>query len=697
MFQKVLIANRGEIALRIIRACHELGIQTVAVYSEADRESLHVRFADEDVCIGRPPAAESYLNIPRIIAAAEVTGAEAIHPGYGFLAENAEFSEICARSGIVFIGPTPAQIRAMGDKATARRTMMNVGVPTVPGSEGIVEEMDEARRVAGEIGFPIMIKASAGGGGKGMRIAPDADSFAKLLTAAQNEAKAAFGDSSVYLERCILRPRHVEFQIFGDKQGRIMHLGERDCSIQRRHQKLLEEAPSPALTPALRAEMGEAAVRAAKTIEYVGAGTIEFLLDQDGSFYFMEMNTRIQVEHPVTEVTTGFDLVKEQIRVAAGEPLSFPDNGEPVRHRGHAIEFRINAEDPDRNFAPGPGTITTFHPPGGPGVRLDTHVYTGYRVPPNYDSLLAKLIVHGGTRDEAVVRARHVLDQFIIEGVPTTIPFLRRIVDDERFLAGDVDTGFVARMMSEGGGVNARVYLNVSEVDPALLAEAVVVVIDVVRATTSIVEALANGARAIYPTASTEEAVKLMSSLGRDDTLLCGERKGVKVEGFDLGNSPSEFARDGRGGQAPRHEHHERHGGARRRAGGRPGDRLRVHEPGRRGRFGAGRGGARGAVCGPDGALLPRRRGLRRPPPQAPGCRRRRVGPQRRHARRPRPGRGDRGWPGLPRGHGGGPCPGHHRPRCRPRGMRTRGPARDRRRDAGQGAGRGARVTGARW
>jgi acetyl-CoA carboxylase biotin carboxylase subunit len=449
VFQKVLIANRGEIALRIIRACHELGIQTVAVYSEADRESLHVRFADEDVCIGRPPAAESYLNIPRIIAAAEVTGAEAIHPGYGFLAENAEFSEICARSGIVFIGPTPAQIRAMGDKATARRTMMEVGVPTVPGSEGIVAEMDEARRVAREIGFPIMIKASAGGGGKGMRIAPDADSFSKLLTAAQNEAKAAFGDGGVYLERCILRPRHVEFQIFGDQHGRIMHLGERDCSIQRRHQKLLEEAPSPALTRELRAEMGDAAVRAARAIEYVGAGTIEFLLDQDRSFYFMEMNTRIQVEHPVTEVTTGFDLVKEQIRVAAGEPLGFPDNGEPVRHRGHAIEFRINAEDPDRNFAPGPGTITTFHPPGGPGVRLDTHVYTGYRVPPNYDSLLAKLIVHGGTRDEAVVRARHVLDQFIIEGVPTTIPFLRRIVDDERFLAGDVDTGFVARMMSE--------------------------------------------------------------------------------------------------------------------------------------------------------------------------------------------------------------------------------------------------------
>ncbi len=449
MFQKVLIANRGEIALRIIRACHELGVPTVAVYSEADRESLHVRFADEDVCIGKAQAVDSYLNIPRIIAAAEVTGAEAIHPGYGFLAENAEFSEICARSGITFIGPSPDQIRSMGDKATARRTMMGVGVPTVPGSEGIVDDMDDARRVADEIGFPIMVKASAGGGGKGMRIAPDPESFASLLAAAQNEARAAFGDPGVYLERCILKPRHVEFQVFGDQQGRIVHLGERDCSIQRRHQKLVEEAPSPALTPELRVEMGEAAVRAAKAIDYVGAGTVEFLLDQDGAFYFMEMNTRIQVEHPVTEVTTGFDLLKEQIRVAAGEPLSFPMNGEAVRHRGHAIEFRINAEDPERNFAPCPGTITTFHPPGGPGVRLDTHVYNGYTVPQYYDSLLAKLIVSGSSRAEAILRARHVLDQFIIEGVPTTIPFLRRIVDDRHFVEGDVDTGFVARMMDQ--------------------------------------------------------------------------------------------------------------------------------------------------------------------------------------------------------------------------------------------------------
>ncbi len=452
MFQKVLIANRGEIALRVIRACHELGVQTVAVYSEADRESLHVRFADEDVCIGGPAAADSYLNIPRIIAAAEVTGAEAIHPGYGFLAENAEFCEICSRSGLVFIGPTPEQIRAMGDKATARRTMMEVGVPTVPGSEGIVEGVDEAVRVAREIGFPIMIKASAGGGGKGMRVSQDAESFPKLLNAAQVEAKAAFGNPGVYLERCILKPRHVEFQVFGDQEGRVVHLGERDCSIQRRHQKLVEEAPSPALDEEMRGRMGDSAVKAAQAIDYVGAGTVEFLVDEAGEFYFMEMNTRIQVEHPVTEVTTGFDLVKEQIRVAAGEPLSFRGNGEGVRHRGHAIEFRINAEDPDRNFAPAPGTITTFHPPGGPGVRLDTHVYTGYRVPPYYDSLLAKLIVSGSSRAEAILRAQHVLDQFIIEGVATTLPFLRQIVEDDHFVRGEVDTGFVARLMEQKGG-----------------------------------------------------------------------------------------------------------------------------------------------------------------------------------------------------------------------------------------------------
>lgn len=447
MFKKVLIANRGEIALRVIRACRELGVKTVAVYSEADRESLHVRFADEDVCIGPPIATDSYLNIPRIIAAAEVTGAEAIHPGYGFLSENAEFSEICTRSDITFIGPTPEQIRTMGDKATARATMMASGVPTVPGSDGVIDTVEEALPVAEGMGFPIMIKASAGGGGKGMRISTGMDDFEKFFLQAQNEGRAAFGNPDVYLERCILKPRHVEIQVFGDRHGRVMHFGERDCSIQRRHQKLVEEAPSPVLTPELRAEMGEAAVQAAKAIDYVGAGTVEFLLDQDGSFYFMEMNTRIQVEHPVTEVTTGYDLVKEQIRVAAGEHLIAEEG--VIEHRVHAIEFRINAEDPDRNFAPGPGTITSFHPPGGPGVRLDTHVYQGYRVPPNYDSLLGKLIVSGKTREEAIIRARHVLDEFVIEGIPTTIPFLRRIVDDEAFVEGDVDTGFVARMMEE--------------------------------------------------------------------------------------------------------------------------------------------------------------------------------------------------------------------------------------------------------
>ena len=453
MFEKVLIANRGEIALRIIRACHELGVQTVAVYSEADRESLHVRFADEDVCIGEAPPVDSYLNIPRIIAAAEVTGAEAIHPGYGFLSENAEFSEICVQSGLEFIGPTPAQISSMGDKSRARQKMNEVGVPTIPGSDSVVSDVDEARELAKEIGFPIMIKASAGGGGKGIRIVEDPARFVNLFNAAQAEAKASFSDGGVYLERCIQRPRHVEIQVFGDAKGRIVHLGERECSIQRRHQKLVEEAPSPALSPELRQEMGEAAILAARSIDYVGAGTVEFLLDEDGSFYFLEMNTRIQVEHAVTEVTTGFDLVKEQIRVAAGEALAFPTNGSVNLHqRGHAIEFRVNAEDPDRNFIPGSGKITTFHPPGGPGIRIDTHVYAGYNVPPYYDSLLAKLIVSGATREEAILRARHSLDQFIIEGIPTTLPFLRRILEDDAFLEGDIDTSFVARMLGETDG-----------------------------------------------------------------------------------------------------------------------------------------------------------------------------------------------------------------------------------------------------
>jgi acetyl-CoA carboxylase biotin carboxylase subunit len=443
MFRKVLIANRGEIALRVIRACKELGIRTVAVFSEADRESLHVRFADEDVCIGPAPARESYLNIPRIISAAEITGADAIHPGYGFLAENAEFSEICEKSELTFIGPTPGQIRQMGDKAAARRTMKEVGVPIVPGTD-IITDPDEALAAAKEIGFPVLIKASAGGGGKGMRVAQDEEDFAKQFVMARNEASASFGDDSVYIEKYLARPRHIEFQVLGDHHGRVVHLGERDCSIQRRHQKLLEEAPSPALTPELRARMGDAAVRGAKAIDYVGAGTIEFLLDEDGSFYFMEMNTRIQVEHPVTEMITGYDLVKEQIRAAAGLPISVAD---PVEFRGHAIECRFNAEDPARNFAPSPGTILTFHPPGGPGVRLDTHVYAGYRVPPYYDSLLAKVIAHGSTREEALARMRTALAWFMLEGVHTTIPFLIQVLDHPEFIAGEVDTKFLERMV----------------------------------------------------------------------------------------------------------------------------------------------------------------------------------------------------------------------------------------------------------
>ncbi|MEW5930863.1 MAG: acetyl-CoA carboxylase biotin carboxylase subunit [Gemmatimonadota bacterium] len=446
MFRKILIANRGEIALRVIRACKEMGIRTVAVYSEADRESLHVRFADEEVCIGPPPARDSYLNIPRIIAAAEITGADAIHPGYGFLAENAEFSEICERSEITFIGPTPDQIRQMGDKATARRTMHEVGVPIVPGTDAIADP-EEALEAARGIGFPVLIKAAAGGGGKGMRVAKDEDEFVRQFSMAKNEAAAAFNDDTVYVEKYLARPRHIEFQVLGDQHGRVIHLGERDCSIQRRHQKLIEEAPSPALSADLRKRMGDAAVRGAKAIDYVGAGTIEMLLDDDGSFYFMEMNTRIQVEHPVTELVTGYDLVKEQIRAAAGLPLSIPEG--PVELRGHAIECRINAEDPYRNFAPSPGTINTFHPPGGPGVRIDTHAYAGYRVPPFYDSLLGKLIVHGATREEAMARMRHSLASFVVEGVHTTIPFLLEIMDSEGFVSGDVDTKFLERWVSE--------------------------------------------------------------------------------------------------------------------------------------------------------------------------------------------------------------------------------------------------------
>ena len=443
MFKRVLVANRGEIALRVIRACKELGLETVAVYSEADRECLHVRFADDDVCIGRPPGRDSYLNIPRIIAAAEITGADAIHPGYGFLAENAEFAEIVGASNITFIGPTPQQIRQMGDKASARKIAQKLKVPTVPGSPGPVESLDDALKTAEKIGFPVIIKASAGGGGKGMRVATDPEMFGQAYNLARQEALAAFGSDQVYIEKYLARPRHIEIQIMGDTHGKVMHLCERDCSVQRRHQKLIEEAPSPAVDQTLRQDIGDAAVRLAEAIGYAGAGTIEFLLDEDGSFYFMEMNTRIQVEHPVTEMCTNFDLVKEQIRVAAGEPLSFVMNGN--RLRGHAIECRVNAEDPARNFQPSPGTITVYHPPGGPGVRVDTHIYAGYSVPPYYDSLLAKLIVHGNNRAEALARMRQALDSFIIEGVTTTIPFLSRVMRHPDFVAGRVDTKFLER------------------------------------------------------------------------------------------------------------------------------------------------------------------------------------------------------------------------------------------------------------
>jgi acetyl-CoA carboxylase biotin carboxylase subunit len=443
MFRKVLIANRGEIALRVIRACRELGLQTVAVYSEADRESLHVRFADDDVCIGPPPGRLSYLKIPNLIAAAEITGADAIHPGYGFLAENAEFADTCRASNITFIGPTGEQIRLMGDKAAARRLAQDAGVATVPGSPGTIEDPDEAQVFAQEIGFPVIIKATAGGGGKGMRIAHDVEQFVQLFGLAQNEALAAFGNGSVYVEKYLEHPRHVEIQVLGDTLGKVVHLGERDCSVQRRHQKLIEESPSPALDGDLRRRMGDAAVALASNIAYQGAGTIEFLLDTDGKFYFMEMNTRIQVEHPVTEMVTSFDLVKEQIRIAAGEPISYLGDG--TRLRGHAIECRINAEDPYRNFQPSPGLITAYHPPGGPGVRVDTHVYAGYTVPPYYDSLLAKVIVHGNTRQEALSRMGQALDSFILEGVTTTIPFLARVIRHPDFVRGQVDTRFLER------------------------------------------------------------------------------------------------------------------------------------------------------------------------------------------------------------------------------------------------------------
>jgi acetyl-CoA carboxylase biotin carboxylase subunit len=449
-FSKILIANRGEIALRILRTCEEMGISTVAVHSTIDRHALHVQLADEAVCIGDSPSSKSYLNIPNIIAAALTRNATAIHPGYGFLAENARFAEICADHQISFIGPTPEAMRAMGDKSTAKETMIRAGVPTVPGSEGLVMSDREAFRIARKIGYPVMIKATAGGGGRGMRLVREESELTKLFLAAQGEAEAAFGNPGVYLEKFIERPRHIEFQILADSYGNAIHLGERDCSIQRRHQKLLEEAPSPALTPELREKMGMAAVMAAKSINYVGAGTIEFLLDASGAFYFMEMNTRIQVEHPVTEMITGLDLIAEQIRVAQGERLQLTQD--QVILKGHAIECRINAEDPDRGFRPQPGRISGYLPPGGPGVRMDSHVYTDYEIPPYYDSLIGKLIVWAPNRDAAIKRMKRALRECAITGVTTTLGFHQKILETPAFLKGEVYTNFVEQMMLSTNG-----------------------------------------------------------------------------------------------------------------------------------------------------------------------------------------------------------------------------------------------------
>jgi acetyl-CoA carboxylase, biotin carboxylase subunit len=439
MISKVLIANRGEIALRIILACKEMGLATVAVHSEADRDALHVRYADEDVCIGPALARQSYLSISSIIAAAEITGADAIHPGYGFLAENPHFAEIVGECQLTFIGPTPNAIRLMGDKAKARETAKNAGVPILPGSDGPVRSVEDAIDVARTIGLPVILKASAGGGGRGMRICPDEATLLSAYETARSEAERAFGVADVYIEKYLEHPRHIEIQVFGDSHGRVVSLGERECSIQRRHQKLIEESPSPVMTKALRKRMGDAAVKLCESVRYVNAGTIEFLY-QDGEFYFMEMNTRIQVEHPVTEEVTGIDLVKEQIRVAAGEPLSVPFGD--FHLRGHAIEFRINAEDPV-TFAPNPGKIREFHVPGGPGVRVDTAAYRDYVVPPHYDSLIAKLIIRGKDRPETLARARRALDAFVIEGVKTTIPLHRAILEDDRFIRGDFSTRFM--------------------------------------------------------------------------------------------------------------------------------------------------------------------------------------------------------------------------------------------------------------
>ena len=448
MFNKVLIANRGEIALRIIRACKEMGIKTVAVYSQADADSLHVRNADTAICIGPAAPGASYLLIDRILSVAAICDVDAIHPGYGFLAENAYFAEACRKHKITFIGPTPEAMRALGDKNTARDTMKRAGVPTTPGSDGLILSESDALKTAHTLGYPVIIKASAGGGGRGMRIAHTDASLIQSYHAAKSEAEIAFGDGALYMEKYLVNPRHIEFQIIADNYGNVVHLGERDCSIQRRQQKLLEESPSPSLNPKLRERMGAAAVKAAKAANYSNVGTIEFLLTDEEEFYFMEMNTRVQVEHPVTEQVTGVDIIKEQIRVAAGEKLSFRQKD--IKVTGHAIECRINAENPARNFAPCPGLVKLFVPAGGPGVRVDTHVYTGYRIPPYYDSMIAKLIVVGADREQALARCRRALDEFIVEGVSTTIPFSQLIMSNKDFIAGHYDTGFIERMMQTG-------------------------------------------------------------------------------------------------------------------------------------------------------------------------------------------------------------------------------------------------------
>ncbi len=452
MFKKILIANRGEIALRVIRACKELGIATVAVYTEADQDSLHVRYADESVCIGKGPSKGSYLHIPAILSAAEITDAEAIHPGYGFLSENAHFAEVCRDCKIAFIGPSPETIRLMGDKIQAKRTAKAAGVPLVPGSDGPVTDEKEALEIARKTGYPVIIKASAGGGGRGMRIAHTDVSLSNAYNTASQEALAAFGNGEVYMEKYVEEPRHVEIQVLADSHGNCIHLGERDCSVQRRHQKLVEESPSPVLTPQLREEMGAAAVACAKAASYVNAGTVEFIFDKHNKFYFMEMNTRIQVEHPVTEMVTSVDLVKEQIRIAAGEPIRDIFLKAPLQLRGHSIEVRINAENPDKDFMPSPGKITVYHAPGGPGVRVDSHAYQEYVIPPYYDSMIGKLIVHAPTRPEAIERMRRALEEFVIEGVHTTIPFLRKVMAHPKFQSGHVTTAFVEQMMNGDRG-----------------------------------------------------------------------------------------------------------------------------------------------------------------------------------------------------------------------------------------------------